>query len=150
MESLHQINFTGLVITYNEDRYLQECLNSLSFCEQLVVIDLGSKDNSIKIAKQFGAEIFHHEWVPIADHIKQEAMSLVKNDWVISIDPDEVFEKVEADRLSGESSDNVSTAVYRYQGTDYPGIIVQIHEQTGERILGTWRDGAFKPISNDA
>lgn len=83
--------FSGIVVTYNEDRHLENCLNSLSFCEQLIVVDLGSTDSSAEIGKRCGAEVITHEWTPIVEHIQKEIMSYVGNDWVVHIDPDEVF-----------------------------------------------------------
>jgi len=41
---------TGVVVTINENRRLEQCLESLRFCSQLVVIDLGSTDDSVRIA----------------------------------------------------------------------------------------------------
>jgi hypothetical protein len=64
----------------------------------------------------------------------------------ISIDPEKVFAQVEADRLSGELSEKVTTAKIRYQSSDRPGYIEQINTETGERRLGTFANGVFTPI----
>lgn len=90
-ETNNQIQFTGIVINYNEGDYLKDCLKSLVFCKQLIVFDLGSTDASLEIAKEYGAEIIHHERVPIVEQVRNEAMVYVRNDWVILADPDEVF-----------------------------------------------------------
>jgi glycosyltransferase involved in cell wall biosynthesis len=86
------INFTGIVVLWNEARRLRDCLNSLSFCEQLIVIDSGSSDASIKIAKEFGAEVYHYEKVPVVEKIHEMAVNnYARNEWFIRIDPDEVL-----------------------------------------------------------
>lgn len=86
------INFTGIVVTYNEAKRLRDCLKSLSFCEQLIVIDLGSNDASVKIAKEFGAEVFHHKKIPVVEKIHEMAVkNYARNEWIIRIDPDEVL-----------------------------------------------------------
>ena len=64
----------------------------------------------------------------------------------ISIDPEMVFAQVEADRVSGELSEKVTTAKIRYQSSDRPGYIEQINTETGERRLGTFVNGVFTPI----
>lgn len=87
------MQFTGIVITYNEEKHLQKCLSRLSFCDQLVVIDLGSSDHSLGIAKQFNAEIFQHNWVPIPEEVRKKALGFAKNEWVIFPDPDEILPK---------------------------------------------------------
>lgn len=86
-----QIQFTGIVVTYNEERYLYDCLKSLSFCDQLIVVDLGSQDSSIEIATKFGADIRYEERVPIVEQIREKAVGFSRNDWIIFIDPDEIF-----------------------------------------------------------
>ena len=74
----HQVQFTGIVVNYNEGHYLRGCLNSLMFCRQLLVIDLGSNDASIEIAEHYGAEIIHHKRMPIVEQIRDEAMKYVE------------------------------------------------------------------------
>jgi glycosyltransferase involved in cell wall biosynthesis len=89
MDSLPQ--FTGIVVTYNEARRLRECLRSLAFCEQLVVIDLGSTDSSIDIAKECGARVVPHARVQVVEQVWGEAMTYARNDWVVLLDPDEIL-----------------------------------------------------------
>jgi glycosyltransferase involved in cell wall biosynthesis len=85
------IPFTAIVVTYNEEARLRDCLESLSFCNQLVVVDLGSEDQSVEIAESYGAEVFHHERVPVVEHIRQDALKYARYEWVVFLDPDEVF-----------------------------------------------------------
>ena len=89
--SEQQIPFTGLVVTYNEARRLRDCLNSLAFCDQLMVVDLGSQDESVAIARQCGAEVLQHPWKPIVEQVWPEVVPLARHDWIIRADPDEVF-----------------------------------------------------------
>jgi hypothetical protein len=69
---------------------------------------------------------------------------------MMSIDPDEVFAAVEADRASGELSKKVTTATIVYQGSDRPGTIEQINRETGQRVFGTFADGVFTPLDDDS
>jgi len=96
---LSKIMFSALVVTYNEERHLKGCLNSLSFCEQLLVIDLGSTDSSLEISKNAGAEIIYHKPVPVVEVVRKEAILYAKHDWVIFLDPDEIFPSHVADKL---------------------------------------------------
>jgi glycosyltransferase involved in cell wall biosynthesis len=98
-ETNNQIQFTGIIVNYNEGDYLQDCLKSLVFCNQLIVFDLGSTDASTDIAKQYGAEIIHHERVPIVEQIRNEAIDYARNDWIVLADPDEVFPANVTDQL---------------------------------------------------
>lgn len=85
------INFTAIVVTYNEDRRLKHCLRSLHFCNQVIVVDLGSTDSSVAIAKELGAEVLHVKRMPVVEQIHAKVINYSKNDWVILLDPDEVM-----------------------------------------------------------
>ena len=88
-----------MVVNYNEARHLPACLKSLTFCEQLLFIDLGSIDDSVEIAKHYGAEVIHHARVPIVEEIRDEVLRYARNDWIILADPDEVFPSHAVDQL---------------------------------------------------
>ena len=101
-----KVEFTGIVVTLNEERYLYDCLSSLSFCDQLLVIDLGSNDSSVEIAKGAGAEIIHHKLVPVVEAVRKEAVTYAKHEWVIFLDPDEIFPSHVADSLRSMISED--------------------------------------------
>lgn len=95
-KSESQINFTGIIVTFNEERYLSDCLNGLKFCDQLIVIDLGSSDSSPVIATSYGAELIRHERVFCQEEVRPKFISSAKNEWIVSIDPDEILpDKIE-------------------------------------------------------
>lgn len=83
--------FTGVVVTYNEEKHLAECLSHLAFCDELIVIDLGSTDRCVQIAHQYNATVVTHERVLIVEFLHQKAMEMAKYDWIILVDPDEIF-----------------------------------------------------------
>jgi len=85
-----------MVVGYNEGSLLQKCLESISFCDEIYYTDLGSTDNSIQIAEKFTSNILHRDrvLVPSCEMVQTEVVHLLKNDWVIFIDPDEVVDKV--------------------------------------------------------
>jgi len=85
------IRFTGITVTFNGEKHLEECLMSLGFCDELLVIDLGSSDRSIDIAVKCNAIVSKRERVQIVEEIREEAVSIAKHDWIVFIDPDEVL-----------------------------------------------------------
>lgn len=85
------IKFSGIVVTLNEIRHLRECLDSLAFCDEILVFDLGSTDGSPELAATIGATVMSHERVPVVEEIREEAVSYARNDWVVLLDPDEVL-----------------------------------------------------------
>lgn len=84
-------NISALITTYNESQFLQECLSRLAFCDEIIVVDLGSSDDCVQIAESFGAKVLHHELVPFAEHVRNFAIQNASNDWVLFSDPDMYF-----------------------------------------------------------
>lgn len=79
-----------VVICFNEVEKLQKCLKSVEdFADELVVVDLGSADNSTDIAKTFGAKIYPHQFVSFVELVRNYSISKASGDWVLILDPDE-------------------------------------------------------------
>jgi glycosyltransferase involved in cell wall biosynthesis len=110
--------FSGVVVTYNEARRLPECLASLSFCEQLIVVDLGSSDGSVEIARAYNALVLSHAWVPIVEEVRSFGVAYARHEWIIFLDPDEVLPQVlvpEIVRIIEDQTDVSAIALpYRY------------------------------------
>jgi len=84
------IDVTGLVLTYNGQKHLAACLDSLSFCAQILVIDSQSTDNTVAIAKEHKAEVIVNPWPgPVKQF--EFAFNQIKTNWVISLDQDEIL-----------------------------------------------------------
>ncbi len=82
---------SAVVVVCNEERWLPRCLASLVFCDEIVVVDLESRDASARIASQFGAKVIRHARVPVVEQVRQFALAQIKNDWVLLLDPDEAI-----------------------------------------------------------
>lgn len=80
---------TGFVVGINEGNLLPACLQSLSFCSELIYVDLQSKDDSLRIAESFGAKTTSHEPVPYAEFIQSKLIPTLTTEWVLLLDPDE-------------------------------------------------------------
>ena len=78
-----------IVITKNEAHNIGACLQSVLFANQLVVLDSGSSDGTLEIARTIGAEVSEsHDWQGFGVQ-KNRALALARCDWVLSIDADE-------------------------------------------------------------
>ena len=79
-----------IVITKNEARNLEACLQSVLFADQLLVLDSGSTDDTVAIAQRLGAEVhLNTDWQGFGAQ-KNRALALASCDWVLSIDADEI------------------------------------------------------------
>lgn len=79
----------AVVISYNEEENIARCLESLSFCDEIVVVDAKSTDKTVEIAKKYTPKIHVKPWKGYVEQ-KNEAVSLCSCDWVLSLDVDEV------------------------------------------------------------
>jgi len=76
------------LITKNEEQNLPDCLRSVTFADDMVVIDSGSSDRTVDIAKEFGCRIFMEEWKGYGPQ-KNSALDKCTYEWVLLLDADE-------------------------------------------------------------
>jgi glycosyltransferase involved in cell wall biosynthesis len=79
---------SAIVITLNEAANIGACLDSLAFCDERIVVDCGSTDATVEIARQKGARVEFHPWSGFGPQ-KNYALSLARGTWVLSLDADE-------------------------------------------------------------
>lgn len=89
-----------VMLTKNSSQYLSEVLGQLKSFDEVIILDNGSTDDTIEIAKRFQNIIVHEHTFIGFGPLKQLAVSFAKNEWVLSIDSDEILE----DRLIAEIS----------------------------------------------
>ncbi|MDO8772087.1 MAG: glycosyltransferase family 2 protein [Burkholderiaceae bacterium] len=88
-----------ILITKNEEANILECLTSISFADQVIVVDNGSTDNTVAIARTAGASVLQTEDWPGFGAQKNRALALATCDWVLSIDADERVSVQLADQI---------------------------------------------------
>jgi glycosyltransferase involved in cell wall biosynthesis len=76
------------IITKNEEKRLPACLNSVSFADEIVVVDSGSTDKTVEIATAFGCRVFVEDWKGYGPQ-KNSALKKCSYDWVFILDADE-------------------------------------------------------------
>lgn len=79
---------SAVIITLNAASQLEECLRSVAFCDEIVVVDSGSTDGTVELAERHGARVIRSEWLGFGPQ-KQFAVEQAKHDWVLCIDADE-------------------------------------------------------------
>ncbi|HEX9653139.1 MAG TPA: glycosyltransferase, partial [bacterium] len=78
------------LIVKNEERHLANCLRSVqAIADQIVVVDTGSQDNTVAIATQFGAKIYHYAWQKDFAAARNFANEQATGDWILQLDADE-------------------------------------------------------------
>ena len=80
---------SAVIITKNAQSQIGACLESLQFCDEIVVVDSGSDDGTVELARETPvARVIFREWLGYGAQ-KQFAVEQAKNDWVLCIDADE-------------------------------------------------------------
>jgi glycosyltransferase involved in cell wall biosynthesis len=79
---------SAVIITYNAAEQLEDCLRSLSFVDEILVLDSGSTDETERLARKHDARFVCQEWLGYGPQ-KQKAVELAANDWVLCVDADE-------------------------------------------------------------
>jgi len=115
------MKLSAVVITYNEEPNIRDCLQSLRFCEEVVVVDSGSTDRTVEIARGMGARVIVKDW---PGHIEQKnfAMEQASGEWILSVDADE---RVTPD-LAQEILDVVHRPQADVQGFSVPRLSVYL------------------------
>ena len=94
---------SAIVITRNEEANLADCLATLAFARELIVVDSGSTDATVELAEQAGARVLRTTDWPGFGPQKNRALDLATQPWVLSIDADE--------RVSPELRDEILAVV---------------------------------------
>lgn len=79
---------SAIIIAKNEEAKIQRCLSSLSFVDEIIVLDSGSTDNTVALARKFTDKVYETDWQGYGIQ-KQRALNYAKGDWVLNLDADE-------------------------------------------------------------
>lgn len=81
---------SAVIITLNEERIIAKTLRQLYWCDEIIVVDSYSTDNTVSICRQFGCKVLSRIFDGYGPQ-KQFAVSQAKHDWILCIDADEVL-----------------------------------------------------------
>jgi glycosyltransferase involved in cell wall biosynthesis len=100
------------VITKNEAGDIGRALTSAAWADEIIVVDSGSTDDTVAIARQYTDKVIVREWAGYANQ-KNHAASIASHDWILSIDADEVVTPELASEVRQVLSADPSCAAYR-------------------------------------
>ena len=108
----HPIQASAAMLVKNSERYLAEVLTALADFDEVLLLDNGSTDSTVQIAAQFpNVRICKHEFIGFGP-MKNLAASLAKNDWIFSIDSDEVADQELIESIHHALLNNNEETVY--------------------------------------
>lgn len=81
-------NLTVLIPTYNEEENIKDCLESVKWADNILVVDSFSNDSTLDIVKHYDVKILQHEYINSASQ-KNWALNQISTEWVLIVDSDE-------------------------------------------------------------
>jgi len=76
------------IIAKNEEKNIRRCLESVKFADEIIVLDSGSNDKTVDIAREYTSNVYQTDW-PGYGAQKQRALNKATQDWVLNLDADE-------------------------------------------------------------
>jgi glycosyltransferase involved in cell wall biosynthesis len=131
---------TAIILTKNEEVNIERCIKSIKdWVERVVVVDSGSTDRTVSLAKGLGAEIYHHE--PFIHYASQFNWALdnvdIKTKWVYRIDADE--------EVTRDLANEIVEACIKHQNDDVNGFVMKFRVAFMGKFL---RHGGMYPFYN--
>lgn len=131
------MTLSACLIVRNEERFLDRCLSSLvGFVDEICVLDTGSVDRTIEIARRHGAVLGTFVWDDDFAAARNACLDLAKGEWILQIDADEELSGVDASRLK------------RILSSKAPCQLVELELRgDGDRSERTWQPRLFRRSS---
>jgi glycosyltransferase involved in cell wall biosynthesis len=92
------VSIAAVLVVKNEEKRLKQTLNALKWVDEIVVVDSGSIDKTVDIARNFTDKVYLRPWAGYGKQ-KNFALSKVNSKWVFSIDADEIVTKELAEEI---------------------------------------------------
>jgi len=113
------------MIVKNEEKYLRECLQSVEgVADEIVLVDTGSTDDTLKIAEEFGCKVFYFNWINDFSAARNFALKKSSGNWILYLDADE--------RLSEASKEELLKITEENKKLGVQCIVNSIDEKKGE------------------
>jgi glycosyltransferase involved in cell wall biosynthesis len=151
------LKVTALILTYNEEINLTECLDSINdIVDEIIIVDSYSSDNTIEIAKKYTDKIYQNKFV---NQAKQFIWALdnieIKNEWILRLDADERWSKEGFEELRDIIANDKADGVYvkmkiffmgRWikHGGFYPNYFLRVYKKSRGKMEDRWMDEHIK------
>lgn len=140
---MKQIKLSVVYAVFNEEKMLAQSLESIKkIADELIIVDGNSTDNTVSIAKKYGARVISTSNKPIFHINKQMAMDAAIGDWILQMDADEVVDgqlQKSIMTVVDESSEEIAAywlkrknwflATFLKKGGQYPDKVIRLYRK---------------------
>ena len=113
---------SSIVLTKDEEKNIKSCLDSLGWCDEIVVIDDYSKDKTVKIARRLGAKVYQHHLNGNFAAQRNFGLKKAKGEWILFVDADE--------RVSASLAAEIKTRLLKVYSQD-PDLKIESSQPVG-------------------
>lgn len=94
---------SAIVHTYNEEKNISRCLASLTFADEIILVDMGSNDRTVEIAKKYNVRVYNYPYTGFVEPARNFGISKASGKWIIVLDADEEIQESLATYLKSQS-----------------------------------------------
>ena len=141
------MSLSVVLITKNEASNIRDCLQSVAWVDEIVVVDSCSADATVEIARQMGAHVYEHDWPGFGPQ-KNRALGYASKDWVFSLDADERVTPELRDELEQAMRDSSADGYYCPRLSQFCGQFVYHSGWYPDYVLRLFKRGAGRFSDN--
>ncbi len=120
MYDRQELELSVVVLTRNEQDNIADCLNSVTWANEIIVVDDASTDNTVQICRKFTDKVFSRKMEVEGTH-RNWAYAQAKNAWVLSLDADELVSQELKEEISLTLKDNIRFVAFSIPLRNYIG-----------------------------
>jgi len=132
------MKLSACMIVKNEEKMLEKTLPSLSRHAEIILVDTGSSDNTIEVAKKHGAKVYYFPWINDFSAARNESLKHASGDWIIWIDADEFMKEEDLKGLKDILANSKENA---HSLNLYESEIGECEKKSGYRRIKVFRNG---------
>ena len=139
-EKIKEPTISACMIVKNEEKFLAQCLDSIKdVVDEIIVVDTGSTDSTMEIAKRYTDKVYFHEWQNSFSEARNYSIQFAQCDWILQIDADEKFEQKDAHLLKAVLKDKRFDSIHVALLSDLPtGISKHYFQRVFRRGKGNY------------
>ncbi len=127
------------LITRDEQHHIERCLRSVAFADEWVVLDSGSRDNTLNLARSMGASVYSSPDWPGFGRQKNRVLDLARGDWIFSIDADEWVSEELAQAIAAAIRVPTHDAYWVSRRSRFCGKLIRFGDWGGDRVVRLFR-----------